>query len=143
MEQISRTITIPRPPRVVWRQFASEAALRRWLAPTIEIELEEAGRYRMRGADEATWVRGRVLEIVPEERLVLSWMEEDAGWEHPARLVISLAPDAEGGTTVTLIHDGFAGIGTPTWRGTRDAYQRGIERHRVLEQLADAVLADG
>ena len=48
---------------------------------------------------------------------------------------------AEGdGTTVTLTHDGFAGIGTENWQATRDAYDRGADRHQILQGLADAVL---
>jgi uncharacterized protein YndB with AHSA1/START domain len=138
MPQVTRRITIPRPPSVVWQQFATQDALRRWLAPTLTIELEEAGRYRMLGADGVTWISGVVLELVPEERLVLSWLEEDAGWEHPGRLVVELRADGDG-TEVALTHDGFAGIGTPTWRRTRDAYELGADRHLVLERLAGAV----
>jgi uncharacterized protein YndB with AHSA1/START domain len=138
MPELTRRLTIPRPPSVVWKQFGSQDALRRWLAPTLTIDLHEGGEYRMLGADGETWISGVVLELVAEGRLVLSWLEEDAGWQHPGRLVIELAA-VDGGTEVTLTHDGFAGIGTPTWRRTRDAYERGLERHRVLESLADAV----
>jgi hypothetical protein len=44
---------------------------------------------------------------------------------------------------VTLVHDGFAGIGTSGWRGTLDAYERGADRHRVLEHLAATVASRG
>ncbi|MFF0343173.1 SRPBCC domain-containing protein [Kribbella sp. NPDC004875] len=142
MPQVTRRITIPRTPSVVWQQFVSEDALRRWIAPTLTIELREGGPYRMLGADGVTWISGVVLELVPEGRLVLSWMEEDAGWEHPGRLVITLQA-ASDGTEVTLTHDGFAGIGTPTWQRTRDAYERGSDRHQVLQCLADAVTGVG
>ncbi|WP_325038899.1 SRPBCC family protein [Kribbella sp.] len=138
MADVTREIAIPRPPSVVWRQFGTEEALRRWLAPTLTIDLEEGGEYRMLGADGATWISGVVLELVPECRLVLSWLEEDAGWAHPGRLVIELRA-TDDGTAVSLTHDGFAGIGTATWRRTRDAYARGLAEHQVLEQLADAV----
>lgn len=139
MPQVSRSIMIPQPPNVVWEQFASEEALHRWLAPTISIELEEGGSYRMLGADDTTWITGTVLEIVPQERLVLSWMEEGAEWQHPGRLVITLRGDGDA-TEVTLTHDGFAGIGTPGWKATRQAYEQGMDRHRLLQRLADLVL---
>lgn len=138
MADVTRGITIPRPPSVVWRQFGTEEALRRWLSPTLTIDLQEGGAYRMLGADGETWISGVVLELVPEGRLVLSWLEEDAGWVHPGRLVVELRAAGDG-TEVALTHDGFAGIGTATWRRTRDAYARGMTEHRVLEQLADAV----
>jgi uncharacterized protein YndB with AHSA1/START domain len=138
MPEVTRRITIPRPPSVVWRQFGTEEALRRWLSSTLTIDLQEGGRYRMLGADGVTWISGVVLELVPEGRLVLSWLEEDAGWEHPGRLVIELRAAGEG-TEVSLTHDGFAGIGTATWQRTRDAYERGADKHQILERLADVV----
>jgi uncharacterized protein YndB with AHSA1/START domain len=79
-----------------------------------------------------------VLELVPEGRLVLSWLEEDSGWVHPGRLVITLEP-VRSGTRVSLKHDGFAGIGKPGWVNTVQAYERGADKHRVLQRLADAV----
>jgi hypothetical protein len=46
-------------------------------------------------------------------------------------------------TLVTLVHDGFAGIGTPGWERTADAYERGADRHQVLQRLAAAVATVG
>lgn len=83
-----------------------------------------------------------MLELKPERRLTLSWIEEGAGWVHPKRLVISLEP-TPAGTRVTLTHEGFAGIGTPDWRAAMENYRRGADRHRILEKLAELVHADG
>ena len=114
MPQVVRSIEIQAPPSVVWRWLASQEALRQWISPNLEIDLSVGGVYRFLGPDDETWISGRVLEIVPEGSLVLSWLEEDRGWTHPARLVIALAPTLAG-THVTIIHDGFAGIGNPGW----------------------------
>lgn len=141
MPQVTRTIHIPRPPSIVWRQFESEEALRRWLAATISIDLEEGGAYHLLGAD-GSQISGVVLELVPEGRLVLSWMEEGSAWRHPGRLVIALRADGDG-TEVTLTHDGFAGIGSSDWKATRQAYERGADRHQLLQRLADVVLERG
>lgn len=140
MPQVARSIEIQAPPSVVWRWLSTEAALRRWISPSLEIDLRLGGAYRFLGLDGETWVSGRVLELTPEGALVLSWMEEDRGWAHPARLVITLAA-IPGGTRVTLIHDGFAGIGKPGWAETVQGYERGADRHKVLEALADLVMA--
>ncbi|MBX3142239.1 MAG: SRPBCC domain-containing protein [Trueperaceae bacterium] len=142
MPEVVRSLEIQAPPSVVWRWFQSQEALRRWLRPDLTIDLVVGGSFRMLGADEETWISGTVLEIVPEGRLVLSWFEEDAGWVHPGRLVIELHA-VSAGTRVTLTHDGFAGIGKPEWRGTLEAYERGADRHRILEQLAAAVATGG
>jgi uncharacterized protein YndB with AHSA1/START domain len=89
----------------------------------------------MLGPDNETWISGVVLELVPEGRLVLSWMEEGAGWTHPGRLVIELAA-VPSGTRVSLVHDGFAGIGRDTWEAIAQAYERGADQHQVLQKLA-------
>lgn len=140
MPDVVRSMEIQAPPSAVWRLLDSEAALRRWVSPTLEIDLRVGGSYRLLGP-ESTRVCGTVLELVPEELLVLSWLEEDAGWARPARLVIALKA-SNAGTTVTLVHDGFEGIGTPGWAKTADAYERGADRHRLLERLAEVVTAD-
>lgn len=142
MPQVIRSVEIKAPPSAVWRRMASQESLRRWLSPNLEIDLRVGGRYRLRGPDEETWISGWVLEMVPEGALVLSWLEEGGHWVHPARLVISLTP-TPAGTQVTLTHDGFAGIGKPGWPDTLEAYERGADRHRVLELLADLVAIGG
>jgi uncharacterized protein YndB with AHSA1/START domain len=142
MPQVVRSIEIGAPPSATWRWLASEEALRGWLGSSLEIDLQVGGAYRLRGADDKTWITGRVLEIVPEGRLVLSWLEEGGDWVYPARLVITLAPIAAG-TQVTLSHDGLAGIGKAGWPDTVKAYERGADSHRILERLADLMVAGG
>ena len=138
MPAVTRSIDIQAPPSTVWRWLATQEGLRRWFSSDLEIDLRLGGAYRMTGGDGETWISGTVLELIPEGALVLSWLEEGSGWRHPARLVVTLAA-VTGGTRVTLTHDGFAGIGTPRWEQTEEAYQRGADRHRVLERLAEAV----
>ena len=140
MPEVIRSIEVEAPPSVVWGFMASEQALRRWLSPNLEIDLQVGGAYRFLGPDEQTWISGSVLELIPEGGLTLSWLEEDAGWLHPARLVITLTPIAAG-TLVTLAHDGLAGIGSPRWPAVLEAYNRGADRHKILQQLADLVAA--
>jgi uncharacterized protein YndB with AHSA1/START domain len=142
MPEVVRSIEIEVPPSAVWRWLTTQEALRRWISPNLEIDLRVGGKYRFLGPDNQTWVLGSVLELVPEGTLILSWMEEGQGWLHPARLVISLAASPIG-TKVTLVHDGFAGIGKPGWPETVKDYEIGADAHRVLEKLAELVVADG
>ena len=137
MPQVTSTLEIAAPPSKVWKWFASQQRLRQWISPTIEIDLRVGGEYRMTGPD-GTTISGVVLEYVPEGQLVLSWIEEDAGWTNPGRLVVSLTAIPTG-TLMTLVHDGFAGIGKQGWESTMAAYERGIDRHQVLQHLAAAV----
>jgi uncharacterized protein YndB with AHSA1/START domain len=138
---VVRSIDILAPPSAVCRWLATPEALRRRLGPNLEIELRVGGAYRLREAGDNTWISGTVLELVPEQRLILSWLEEGGDWLYPARLVITLTPIAAG-TQVTLTHDGFAGIGKPGWPDTLRAYEIGADRHQLLERLAALVAAE-
>jgi uncharacterized protein YndB with AHSA1/START domain len=138
---VTRSIEIKAAPGSVWRWMSTPEGLRRWISPNLEIDLRVGGTYRMREAGDGTWISGTVLELNPENSLILSWLEEDGDWVHPARLVISLEKTPDG-TCVSLIHDGFAGIGKPGWPDTVRAYERGTDRHRLLERLAELVTAE-
>ncbi|MFZ0919609.1 MAG: SRPBCC family protein [Candidatus Dormiibacterota bacterium] len=142
MPEVVRSVDIQAPPSAVWKWFESQESLRRWLGSELEIDLRVGGAYQLLGPDKETWIRGSVLELIPEGRLVLSWMEQGGDWVYPSRLVISLVATSTG-TQVTLLHDGFAGIGKPGWPSTLDAYELGADRHRVLEQLAELVTTGG
>ncbi len=141
MPQVVRSIEINAPPRAVWRCLATQEALRRWISPNMDIDLRVGGSYRFLGPDNATSISGNVLELEPEKSLILSWLEEGSGWVNPARLVITLVPTASG-TRVTLIHDGFEGIGRSDWAETVQDYERGADLHRILDHLRDLVNAE-
>lgn len=139
--QVVRIIEIRATPSKVWRYVASQEGLRGWIAPDLEIDLRVGGKYRFLGPDQKTWVSGRVLELVPEGWLILSWLEEGQGWLHPARFVIALEACAVG-TKVTVIHDGFAGTGTESWEEMALDYAQGADAHKILEKLA-ALVSEG
>jgi uncharacterized protein YndB with AHSA1/START domain len=120
MPEVIRSIEIEAPPSTVWRWLATQEALRRWLSPNLEIDLRVGGSYRMYESDEDIWISGTVLEFVPEGRLVLSWLEEGAGWVHPGRLVVELAAIAAG-PRVPQGPARVAGLGTGGRRGPMPA----------------------
>ncbi|HVB64649.1 MAG TPA: SRPBCC family protein [Nitrolancea sp.] len=131
---------LDRDPGATQRCLATPEALRRWISPNLEIDLRVGGTYRLLNPGESTWISGTVLELVPEGSLILSWLEEGGDWVYPARLIVTLTPTPSG-TRVTLSHDGFAGIGKPGWPDTVQAYERGADRHQVLERLAELAVA--
>lgn len=141
MPAVVRSIEIQSPPSIVWRWLATPEALRRWISSNLEIDLQVGGTYRMLEPEDGTCISGKVLELVPENRLILSWLEEGGDWIHPGRLAVTLAP-TPGGTRVTITHDGFEGIGKAGWHDTLQAYERGADRHRLLERLAALVAAE-
>jgi uncharacterized protein YndB with AHSA1/START domain len=142
LPEVVRSIEIQAPPSAVWRWIATPEALRRWINPKLEIDLRVGGAYRLLDPGDGTSISGTVLELVPECGIILSWLEEGGDWVYPARLAITLTP-TPAGTRVTLTHDGFAGIGKPSWPDTVQAYERGADRHRLLEHLAELVAAGG
>src|ERR1700744_1422830 len=135
MPQVIRTIEIRATPSKVWRFIATQDALRRWISPNLEIDLQVGGKYRFLGPDNKAWVSGHVMELAPEGWLILSWLEEGQGWTHPARFVIALEA-AGAGTKVTLIHDGFAGVGRTDWPDMVLDYEPGSGGRPILEKLA-------
>src|SRR6185312_9624014 len=138
--QVTRSIEIHATPAKVWRFLASQEGLRRWISPNLEIDLRVGGRYRFLGPDDKTWISGQVLELVPQAWLILSWLEEDQGWTHPARFVVALEACAPG-TKVTIIHDGFAGTGRADWPELVADYEHGSDAHGILDTLAALVNA--
>lgn len=135
MLQVTRSIEINAPPSTVWHWMATEETLRHWISPSMEIDMRVGGVYRFLGPDGKTGISGKVLELEPEKSLILSWLEEGSGWVSPARLVIRLSLTASG-TRVTVIHDGFEGIGVPNVAEWIQDYERGADAHRILEKLA-------
>ena len=141
MPQVIRTIEIRATPSKVWRFIATQEALRRWISANLEIDLQVGGKYRFLGPDNKTWVSGHVMELVPEGWLILSWLEENQGWAHPARFVIALEASATG-TKVIIIHDGFAATGMASWPELVADYEQGSDAHGILDKLAALVNAD-
>lgn len=136
MPEVLRSVEIKASPKTVWSLLASQEGLRQWLHANLEIDMREGGAHRHVHRDD-TVISGYVLEIVPEQRLVISWFEEGGDWRFPIRLVFTLEaiPD---GTRVTQCFDSFAGIGKPTWDRTQQAYSRGTDEHQTLARLKAA-----
>lgn len=134
MPVLSRTVDIQASPRTVWSLLSTQEGLRQWLEPTLEIDLKVGGFHRHLNQFANIYISGYVLELVPEQTLVLSWFEEDGNWKAPIRLTFTMA-EIPGGTRVTMTFDGFAGIGKPTWDRTQQAYERGMAEHGTLDAL--------
>lgn len=136
--KVTRSLEIRAAPSKVWRYFASQEGLRRWISPNLEIDLMVGGRFRFLGQDDKTWVSGTVLEIVPEGWLILSWMEEGQRWQNPVRLTLALEASPVG-TRASMRFDGFAGTGRADWPDMVADYERGSDQHNTLQTLATLV----
>jgi uncharacterized protein YndB with AHSA1/START domain len=131
---VERSIEIAAPIDVVWRLLSTQEGLRQWLAPTIEIDVRLGGAWRLCEPEGNQTISGRVLELVPQQLLSLSWFEEGGDWQQPTRSSFMLTP-IPGGTRVDVRQDGFEAIGKPGWMATYEAYERGWDRHATLAAL--------
>src|SRR5947207_4917572 len=104
-ELVEREIRIDAPPSVVFEFLTDPAKMVRWMGTEAVLEPWPGGRYYVNpsGHEPAS---GKVLEIIPDRRLVFSW-----GWEGGAlplppgqsTVEISLEPAGEG-TRLRLTH---------------------------------------
>lgn len=94
-------------PEKVFAYFADSAKWTAWQGTEAEIELVPGGVWRVNVTGDG-FASGRVVEVVPNERIVFTW-----GWEQgppvepgSTTVVIELVPDADG-TLIRLVHKGL------------------------------------
>lgn len=107
---VEREIRINAPAEVVFGYLVDPSKLVRWLGRVVELEPRPGGLFRVdvNGRDV---VRGTVVEIVPDRRLVVTWGWEGGGDRIPpgsSTVVITLEPDGDG-TIVRLSHRNLRG----------------------------------
>jgi uncharacterized protein YndB with AHSA1/START domain len=140
MVKVERSITIAASIQDVWQLLATQEGMRLWLDPEIEIEMVIGGSHRHVNKEANQLITGKVLEIIPEKLLSLSWFEEGTDWIFPTKLTFTLEETAEG-TCVRSCHEGFEQIGKANWESTYQAYERGTDRHRLLAHLKEVAEA--
>jgi uncharacterized protein YndB with AHSA1/START domain len=130
--------TIPAPPARVYRAWLDPELLLRWSAPVeydaVRVEVDErvGGHYRCWHID----AQGRnvggydceILELVPDERIVLRWQfvgpDRRPLADASSRLTIALRPVGHDKCELTLVHDRLDGLERRV-PGFTDATRRG------------------
>ena len=94
-------------PEKVFAYFSDADKWTAWQGTEAEIELVPGGVWRVNVTGDG-FASGRVVEVVPNERIVFTW-----GWEQgppvdpgSTTVVIELVPEAEG-TLIRLTHKGL------------------------------------
>jgi uncharacterized protein YndB with AHSA1/START domain len=113
-EQIVCEYALAAPPAQVWRALTDPELLAVWLMKN-DIAPVAGHKFSFRSKPIGDWngiVDCEVLEVVPESRLVYTWnggaaKEEDGAHKMETTVTWTLAPSAEGGTLLKLIHHGF------------------------------------
>jgi uncharacterized protein YndB with AHSA1/START domain len=130
--------TIPASPARVYRAWLDPELLLRWAAPVeheaVRVEVDErvGGHYRCWHVD----AQGRdvggfdceILELVPDERIVLRWQfvgpDRRPLADATSRLTIALRPVQPDSCELTLVHDRLDGL-ERRLPGMTDATRRG------------------
>lgn len=113
-EEIVVEYPLAAPPRQVWRALTEPEVLAVWLMPN-DIAAVKGHRFTFRTPPTGDWngiVECEVLEVVPENKLIYSWVggsasNEDYGHKLETTVTWTLTPSADCGTLLKLIHHGF------------------------------------
>jgi uncharacterized protein (TIGR03086 family) len=102
-----KSVLVPLDPDQTFALLTEPERLRRWHTVTARIDVRAGGDYRWTVVPGHT-AAGKVVEVEPGRRLVISWgWEGDDGLPPGASTVtITLVP-VEGGTVVRLVHEGL------------------------------------
>lgn len=98
---IQHTVEIDATPETVFDTLIRPEQLQRWIASNAKVEPREGGQYNLGwGQDSAAL---KILELIPNESLRLSWPEGDGS------TILTWTLQGSGGKTrLTLVHSGFA-----------------------------------
>lgn len=111
--EIRLSMTVAAPREAVFRALTEPDALREWMgAPAPVVEPRVGGRYELGWTYtvEGAEVSGgpmKILDIVPDERLVVSWPDWRGDTSVPMQSITWELEPHGSGTRVTLIHAGF------------------------------------
>lgn len=111
--EIRLSMTIDAPPDAVFRALTEPEALRDWMmAPDPIVEPRVGGRYELgwKYTVDGAEVSGgpmKILDIVPNERLVVNWPDWRGDPSVPIQSITWLLKPEGAGTRVTLVHAGF------------------------------------
>jgi uncharacterized protein YndB with AHSA1/START domain len=110
--EIRTSIVIDAPPDRVFRALIDPAALNTWIASAAEVEPHVGGRYSFgwtyqHGGRNVTGGPTRILELVPNERLVTDWPDWRGDPQKPPTRVAWLIEPFGSKTRVTVVHGEF------------------------------------
>ena len=127
---------LPHAAAAVWKALTTARLIGRWLMPPSGFAAVEGNTFTFQTTPGGAWdgvIHCRVLEVVPNRRLVYAWKGGDTrntGYGAPLDTLVtwSLTP-VEAGTRVRLVHSGFVLPRNETaYKGMSDGWTKVVRR---------------
>ncbi len=99
MDRIEQTYIMDAPVEQVWAALTDPEFIRQWSGADADFPLEVDAEYSLWDGS----ISGRIVEIVPQQRLVQTWQPQD--WEREDSVVTFTLTPQDGGTRVDLVHE--------------------------------------
>ncbi len=119
--EYSYELYIAAPPEKVWKGLIDGELTKRYVYGTrLQSSLKQGAPYAYLGDGDFKVVDGRILEIEPGKRLVMTWSahwDEAVSKDAPSRVTYQLTPVDPTTTKLSLLHDDFADT-TATYHGS-------------------------
>jgi uncharacterized protein YndB with AHSA1/START domain len=109
--EVKLTVHMNAAPEKVYRALTEPEALNRWMAKDASVDLRVGGRFDLGWQAppeiEHSGFPMEILELVPNQKLTISWPDWRGDAAVPSQSVTWLLEPEGDGTRVTLIHSGF------------------------------------
>ena len=103
----TKTTLLPVPPDEAFALITEPERLRRWQAVSAYVDLRAGGAYRWT-VTPGHVAAGTFKEVVPGERIIFGWgWDDNSDLPFDASTVTITVEPAEGGSRVTLVHEGL------------------------------------
>jgi uncharacterized protein YndB with AHSA1/START domain len=119
--------TIKARPATVFSFFTDRDRWLSWQGVTAEIDPRPGGIFRMNVRGDG-YASGRFIAVEPDRRIVFTWGWEGDGSPVPpgsSTVEITLEPDGDDGTLLTLVH---SGLPLPALAMHRDGWNHYLDR---------------
>jgi uncharacterized protein YndB with AHSA1/START domain len=131
----SYELYIAAPAARVWQGlFQRDVPLPHMYGTRLSGPLTKGTPYAYLGEGDYKVVDGKVLDVEPGTRLVMTWAahwDEAASADRPSRVAFELSPVDAGTTRLSLVHDDFDGK-TPTYEGSVSSWPRMLSSLKSL-----------
>ena len=117
---IDRSIRTAADPETAWRTITEPERIALWFTDASPLG-DVGSEYRLDFGD-GSIVSGTVIGLEPGRRFVHTWAWEGGEPGEVTRVEWSVTPEPDGGSTVRIVHDGWAAAGGETARDDHDAY---------------------